>query len=575
MATFHYIKWVNFLSTGSAGNELYLDVSRTTLITGLNGSGKSTGVTDAICFALFNKPFRKINRGQLVNSVNGKKCLVTVKFSNNGNEYVVNRGIRPDVFEIYENGVLFNKESSTRDYQKILEEQILRYNFKTFTQVVLLGSSSFIPFMQLPKASRREVIEDVLDIGVFSSMNELLKKEYQITKDSISSNNSDLSILQEKINSQKKIIALIKETNESAVKELEDKIIEFNERNSLLVDSVAAINEQIKKIDKKTESFDEYISDRDKAKRLLVKVESALEKIETELSFFRDNESCPTCSQCITDNHKETIESELNTKKTEQLDKKEILDSALSKLNKQIDKLNKLITESDALRNEVRKVEYEINYNKNEIEKLQKSIKEKQQKTNIVDERNKLKQFGYEGIELTETNEKLINKKTLQEQALLLLKDNGIKTSIIREYLPVINRQINKYLSSMEFFCNFEIDEEFNEVIKSRYRDDFSYSSFSQGQKQRIDIAIMFTFREIAKMKNSLSTNLLVLDEIFSSSLDEIAVNFLIELLNSLNGTNTFVVTHSAINEFAEAFDSHFHFKEVNNFSIMQDLTNG
>lgn len=572
MTEFESIRWVNFLSTGSGGNEIQLNKTRTTLITGKNGSGKSAGVTDALCFVLFNKPFRKsINRGQLINSINNKNCLVTTKFSNSGNKYVVSRGIKPGIFEIFENGVLLNQESSTRDYQRILEEQILKFNFKTFTQVVLLGSASFIPFMELPKASRREVIEDVLDIGVFSTMNEILKRELSLTKEQLISSENKILLAKERIESQKKLISVISESNESQINEEQEKIEILKKRNSELSLNVAIIKSQIASKEMGLSKFEEIPENRKKAGRILSKVNDAIERIEKEFEFFHDHEECPTCSQNITHEHKGKISSDLEIEKTKQLDKKEILEAAIKKLDISISEMEKIRSEINELNSKFNNIKYESDYNSNLISQSQKSIKQKQQKCNVDSEKQKLKQLAAEAIEITETRLNLLEEKKIQDQAVLLLKDNGIKTSIIKEYLPIINRQINKYLSSMDFFCNFEIDEEFNEIIKSRYRDTFSYGSFSQGQKQRIDIAIMYTFREIAKMKNSLNTNILVLDEIFSSSLDNTAVSFLVDMLNSMDGINVFVVTHHP-DEFEESFDRHIQFKEVNNFSIMSEV---
>jgi DNA repair exonuclease SbcCD ATPase subunit len=573
MINFESIRWVNFLSTGSGGNEIQLNATKTTLITGKNGSGKSAGVTDALCFVLFNKPFRNVNRGQLINSINNKNCLVTVKFTSGGNRYVVSRGMKPNIFEIYENDTLFTKESSSKDYQKILEEQILRYNFKTFTQVVLLGSASFVPFMELPKASRREVIEDVLDIGVFSSMNEILKKELSVTKDELNIAESNILIFKEKVDAQRKIISLIESSNETQIKEINDQIQDLINHLIDLSKSKGNLESDKNSLGDGLDEIVDLENRKSIGSNLRLRIEERISKIEKELEFFHDNETCPVCSQNISSDHKESIVDSLHERKNKQEDKLSDTKTTLESIESELLILKKKKKQLEGIENKVSQIDEQIRFITNQITKLNKSLEQKQQVNDVEKEKIELEKITEQAISLVKTKKELQKNKALQEQALLLLKDNGIKTSIIREYLPVINIKINQYLASMDFFCNFEIDEEFNEVIKSRHRDDFSYASFSQGQKQRIDIAIMFTFREIAKMKNSLNTNILVLDEIFSSSLDKTAVTFLVDMLNSLKDTNTFVVTHHP-DEFEDVFDRHIQFKEVNNFSIMKDLSN-
>lgn len=572
MLQFNLIEYKNFLATGAAGNSIKLDVSKTTLITGRNGSGKSTGPTDALCFGLFNKPFRNINRGQLVNSINQKDCLVTIHFTVNGKTYKVVRGIKPNVFEIWENGILFNKDAASRDYQKVLETQILKYNFKTFTQVVLLGSASFVPFMSLPKASRREVIEDVLDIGVFSTMNELLKKEYSLTKEQISVNSVDLKLLRERAEGQKRVIKLIVENTKSANKELQDKIDTLTEEINKTNNEIEIHNQEIEKLLSQVTEYDAIAEHSTKAKRLLVKKNSEIEILNKEMEFFCNNETCPTCSQNISHDHKETVSAELTTKKEKITSDVITLEDVIEKCATKIAKMDIIKSSISTLEQKKRDLSHIINFNTKSIKEKEETIRKNQVNNDLDAEKNALNVIVAEGIALREDNDKLLELERMQQEALLLLKDNGIKTSIINEYIPVINKLINQYLSEMDFFCNFNIDNEFNEVIKSRYRDDFSYESFSEGEKQKIDIAIMFTFRQIARMKNSLNCNLLVLDEIFSSSLEQAAVHFLVEMLNNLKDTNTFVITHHPT-EFEDAFDRHITFQCINNFSVSTEET--
>lgn len=572
MAHFSRVRWVNFLSTGSAGNEIELDATRTTLITGKNGSGKSTGVTDAICFVLFGKPFRSINKPQLVNSINNKNCFGEVDFSENGKKYTIKRGIKPALFEIWEDGVLLNKEAASKDYQKILEEQILRFNYKTFTQVVILGSATFVPFMELPKASRREVIEDILDIGVFSKMNDILKGEVSLLKENLSDMEYNIKIHGEKIKSQNKIISVIELSNEEKRQTL------IKNRESLIATN-AEVKVRGEKLRTENVRLEQELAPITELQTKLTEGEKNLTKIKmlvgeniNRISFFDNHQSCPTCSQEISESHKENIVSNHQIKINELTNKKDIIDSAVKSIKRKITKLEENYPLLEKVRQGLSAAQYEYKFNNGEISKIDVNLESLNKSGDIETEQEMLVKMKDEAVSLLHKKLDMLSEKQLKEQALVLLKDSGIKTSIIRDYLTVINRKINEYLESMDFFCAFHIDEEFNEVIKSRHRDNFTYESFSQGQKQRIDIAIMLCFREIAKMKNSMNTNLLVLDEIFSSSLDKSTVAFLVDMLNDMEGSNVFVVTHHP-DEFQESFDRHLEFIDFKNFSIMKEVS--
>src|SRR5687768_13462877 len=525
----------------------------------------------SICFVLFNKPFRNINRGNLVNSINGKNCLVGVEFDVNGKSYLVKRGIKPNLFEIYEDGILLNQESSTRDYQKILEDQILKYNFRTFTQVVILGSASFVPFMELPKASRREVIEDVLDISIFSAMNSITKNELASIKDEYQDVESELKILKVKVESQEKHIKFILESKASQINEQKEKLISLENRNSEIEKLASELNTKINELKSTISDKDEVLTNQRICEKKINTLETKMKYVDDEISFFLEEDICSTCKQDISQEHKSKIIDDLGQKKVKQDSNLEVLNKASLILNERMDVILDVESQIKKITDSVRQLQHEFSFNKNEIQKMNDEISKSNVSSDIDGENKKLTQIKTEGISFVERKKELLKQKQLREEALILLKDNGIKTKIVKEYLPVINKSINQYLDQMDFFCNFNIDEEFNEVIKSRYRDNFSYENFSQGEKQRIDIAIMLTFREIAKMKNSLNCNLLVLDEIFSSTLDPTAVSFLVDLLNSMESSNTFVITHHP-DDIEESFGRHIKFKKVNNFSVSEEV---
>lgn len=569
MIQFKSIEWRNFLSTGNSPNKVLLDKTTTTLIVGKNGEGKST-ILDALTFSLFGKPFRNINKNQLINSINQKQCLVEVEFSIGTNNYKVIRGIKPNKFEIYQNDQLLNQDAAAKDYQKILEQQILKLNYKTFTQVVILGSASFVPFMQLSSSQRREVIEDILDIRIFSNMNSLLKERVQQTKEELASVESKLLLSKASIESTQKIIASMVTSKQEQIDGIKNRIASNDtdiESNST---RVQLLNEQISSLtatiaDKKQIQHDITVCDSAYKKKL----SKATDLAET-LKFFEQNQTCPSCEQGIPHNHKTTIVDKI-TKEKDSVDGDRVtLESALTKMHNRMEEIEQINAEITQLNAEVSALNTSIATLLSQNKKLQEDIDNTKSDTaNINEEKAKLKKLAQEGMELYDKKIELTDLRNLQEVSATLLKDTGIKTAIIREYLPAMNKLINMYLQAMDFYVHFELDESFNETIKSRYRDEFTYASFSEGEKMRIDLAILFTWRQIAKMKNSVNTNLLILDEIFDSSLDNSGTDYFLSVMNQLGEkTNTFVISHKG-DQLFDKFRSVIKFEKRNDFSVI------
>jgi DNA repair exonuclease SbcCD ATPase subunit len=560
---------MNFLSTGNSPNKVLLDRSTTTLIIGKNGEGKST-ILDALCFALFGKPFRNINKGQLVNSINGKKCLVTIDFEINGKEYQVIRGIKPNIFEIKIDGVVLNQEAASRDYQKVLEQQILRLNYKTFTQVVILGSASFVPFMQLSSHQRREVIEDILDIRIFSVMNQLLKEKSIETKSEIERTAQEIDVAKTKVDGQNILIKTIAAAKSEVIESLLSKIKDNNEQILSSESAVAATLAEITTLQSQTQVKSKIDSELKKATGIKSKVSSQLEQFEDQTQFFNENSVCPSCTQGIPHTHKETIISELTTKVAVENKRLADLEEILNKLNADLLNVNELLKQITDKNITVST----YNANISMLNKMNKSLQDelnlhKEDTTNIDEEKRKLKELAADAMSKIKYKSILAEKRDLEEVASVLLKDNGIKTAIIREYLPVMNKLINKYLNAMDTYIHFELDESFNESIKSRFRDDFTYASFSEGEKMRIDLAILFTWRQIAKMKNSVNTNLLLLDEIFDSSLDTAGTDYFVNLMDQFGDkTNIFVISHKG-DQLFDKFRSTIRFEKRNDFSVI------
>lgn len=568
MIVFKNIKYKNFLSTGNTFNEVKLDEHKATLITGRNGEGKST-ILCALTFVLFGKPFRNISKGQLVNSINGKNCVVEIEFSVNGHNYLVRRGIKPNVFDIMCDGELINQDAATKDYQKVLEQQILKLNYKTFTQVVILGSATFVPFMQLPAAQRREVIEDILDIRVFSLMNVILKSKLGVVNERLNLINNQIANHKTKIAAQKKLIEVLESNKQQVIQSLQQKIdansLEITSTQQLAKDLVEQMNDM--RADADTTEQTEALN---KARKIEMKVSSQMDTCNHHIQFFEDNTVCPTCSQEIHEDHKLKMIDDLNEKIVCHQDKLSVLSKALSKLESQLDHAkavaDQIRTKSIEHSTLINKIQYLTNQNNDLQQELHGVVADS---ADLAKEKQKMKELAEEAITLVNEKSEMLDQKQLHDVAALLLKDTGIKTAIVREYLPVINKLINKYLAAMDFFVKFELDESFQEEIKSRGRDDFTYSSFSEGEKRRLDLAILFTWRQIAKMKNSVNTNLMILDEILDGALDGAGIDYFLNIMEQFgDNTNVFVISHK-VDQMIDRFEHVIRFEKKNDFSVI------
>jgi DNA repair exonuclease SbcCD ATPase subunit len=569
MILFKKLSWKNFLSTGNQPNTVLLNKSTTTLIIGKNGEGKST-ILDALCFALFGKPFRNINKSQMINSINGKNSLVEIEFSIGQKEYKIVRGIKPNVFEIWLDGEMVNQDAASKDYQKILEQQILRLNYKTFTQVVILGSASFVPFMQLTNAQRREVIEDILDIKIFSTMNQLLKEKQNATKDEIVRVESEITLAKQRVDSQNAIIKTLSTAKEESINAILAKIANNEETIRTTNLLVSNLSTEITDLRQKISTRDELDSDIERAKHLRSKLSSKIEECENNKVFFDENHVCPSCTQEITEDHKVKVLGEIHNRIAEDNKKVKELESALSKLQTQLQQVTEVTVQIAEKTIELSTHNSAITILNRQNAEMHAEIEtSKTDSTNINEEKQKLKHLAQEALaNITRKNE-LDSEKELFDVSGILLRDTGIKTAIIREYLPVMNKLINQYLNQMDSYIHFELDESFNETIKSRFRDEFTYASFSEGEKMRIDLAILFTWRQIAKLKNSVNTNLLMLDEIFDSSLDVNGTDYFLNLMNTLGEhSSVFVISHKG-DQLFDKFRSVIKFEKRNDFSVI------
>lgn len=566
MIYFNKLRWQNLLSTGNQMTEVQLDRSKSTLILGENGAGKST-ILDALSYVLYGKAFRNINKPQLVNSMTNKNLLVECEFLIGKNAFLVKRGMRPNLFEIYQNGVLLNQNSSNKDYQDYFEKQLLKLSFKSFSQIVVLGSANYLPFMQLPAHGRREVIEDLLDIQIFSTMNTLLKEKIIENRNELHESDHKINLIENKIELAEKHIVSLRTNNDELVKAKQGMIDE-------LADRVAETEVVIESVTTDIANLSVDIADHDKLsqrKSKLLQMESDLEakirKFNKEISFFHDHDSCPTCRQGI-DHHfkQERIDSRVSksaeiTEAMAQIEKQmsslEIRLNEIAQINLGITALNTQITGHNA---DIRSWQNSIKTLNAEIESIRNNTLAIDTSTDDVDV------FKTELKNTKARKEELTHHRSVIEVAGVLLKDTGIKTKIIKQYVPVMNKLINKYLAAMDFFVQFELDENFNETIKSRHRDDFSYASFSEGEKSRLDLSLMFTWRAIAKLRNSASTNLLILDEVFDSSLDTSGNDTLMEILSNITDGNIFVISHKG-DQLYDKFHSVIKFEKHKNFS--------
>lgn len=568
MIVFKNLKWKNFLSTGNAWTDINLNDSKSTLIVGHNGAGKST-LLDALSFALFGKPHRNINKPQLVNTVNNKDCLVEIEFTALGTDFLIRRGIKPGIFEIWKDGKMINQSSHAKEYQKILEQNILKLNHKSFHQIVVLGSSSFIPFMQLPAQHRRDVIEDLLDINIFSKMNNILKEQTSSLKEQIKILDYDLELSKEKIILQKRYISEVKELNDDQIDEKESSAAEHKKEITTLLSDTTSLSAAI---EKDSVGLQEELKLNHNKKTSLLHYQARFgQKISTlvkDSKFYEENDTCPSCSQDIGEDLRSQKLSTAKVKASE-------LQKAMDDANEQSAAVESNIERLNTIANDIREKTSSISINNREVLRLQGQI-------DILN--NAISKIRGNDGDLNKSNEKLqtLNdtKESLFEERLEvngslnynfimaeMLKDTGIKTKIIKQYLPVINKLVNKYLQVLDFFVHFNLDESFQETIKSRHRDAFTYDSFSEGEKQRIDLALLFTWRMVAKMKNSVSTNLLVLDETFDSSLDHEGVDNLMKILYTLDDdTNVFVISHKG-DILDGKFNNKLEFVKEKNFS--------
>jgi DNA repair exonuclease SbcCD ATPase subunit len=562
---FKKVKYKNILSTGNTFTTIELGSSPSTLITGTNGAGKST-LLDAVVYGLYGKPFRKITKPQLINSINMKDMLVEITFSVGGSNYMIRRGMKPNIFEIYKDGGLINQDAAKRDYQEYLESNILGINYKSFGQIVVLGSATYVPFMELPAQQRREIIEDLLDIQVFSTMGLLAKDQLSENKKDIQENSYSIEMLESNIKLAKDNNDAIRKIRETEVEKIRQKMSGHIEEIETRVQKIESIEGDIKELYETIADKQSTRSKFDKASSLLDDLERSQRDRSKELRFYHDHDNCPTCKQGIDHEFKEKVKSDHAEKFKE-------IDLAIIELQGKIaeyqQRLNEISTVEDNVQTksfETSEVKAEIKSSKNALLGFKKELEDAERQVEEVDT-SKLESFEEKLLKLQNDRVELLNDREVLGVVSTILKDGGIKARIISQYIPVMNKLINKYLAAFDLFVDFQLDESFNEIIKSRFRDKFSYSSFSEGEKLRITLAIMLSWRSVAKLRNSVSTNLLILDETLDGALDGVGIENLIETLHSLNSDdNIFVISHRG-DQFADKFDTSIRFDKVKNFS--------
>ena len=568
MITFEKIKWKNFLSTGNHWNEIDFQESATNLIIGINGAGKST-MLDALTFGLFNKSFRKINKSQLVNSTNDRDCLVEIEFSSNNKKYLVRRGIKPNIFDIEIDGNCLHKQSDDRSNQKILEENILKLNYKSFTQIVILGSSTFVPFMQLSVNNRREVIEDLLDIRIFSAMNNIIREKLRLQRENLRSLDLKKDNLSDKISMQKNFIKELEDQGKNSITKNQSKItilMKETEDCSLINDRM---QDQVFNLNKDTEGLTGAGEKLLKLNNLKGKLSNKVTTLTKEHKFFKDNVSCPTCTQPIEEEFRLNKITDVQTKAKE-------LKKGYTDLEETIKKEQDRERQFQKLTQEIIKLNNDISKNNTKISGCQRQIRDLESEIQIITEQFKNRNTEHEKLkEFKNSLNSTLEKSSSQREEMVyydfsysLLRDDGVKTKIIKKYLPFINQQVNRYLQMMDFYINFKMDEEFNETIESPIHEDFSYSSFSEGEKMRIDLALLFTWREVARVKNSVNTNLLIMDEVFDSSLDGFGTEEFLKIIRYvIKDANTFVISHKTGME--DRFEKVIKFGKVKGFSAI------
>lgn len=564
MIIFRKIRWKNLLSTGNVFTEIELDKFNTTLVVGENGSGKSTFL-DALSYVLFGKAFRKINKPQLVNSITQKNLVVEIEFDIGSQKYKIVRGMKPNIFEVYQNDSLLNQSAEMKDYQEILEKQIMKVNHKSFCQVVILGSATFQPFMQLTTGQRREIIEDLLDLQIFTKMNALLKDKMLHNTVSVQNKTSEKKITDEKIKLIKEHLIELKNNNEQLITEKKDRIEETNNQINNLDKEYWVYEIKRKELVESIKDNESVTKKLETLSKLKHQIEAKKAIIEKDIKFFEKHDNCPTCTQSIDAEFRQKTVSDKNSEI-------ENIETGLAQLIEQYENTNRRLNEIMDIQSEINNQRMEINsvktkinslieYRNNLEEEIKKIVKKAPtEDTKITDLENQLKN-------IEEEYKNLIEEKNILNAAGVLLKDGGIKTRIIKQYVPIINKLIAKYLSALDFFVQFELDEEFNETIKSRYRDEFSYSSFSEGEKMRINLAILFTWRAVAKLRNSVACNLLIMDEVFDSSLDVNGTEEFLKLIKDLTSdTNTFIISHKT-DQLFDKFEKVLRFEKKHNFS--------
>ena len=570
MIEFQTIRYKNFLSSGNQFTEIKLNESKNTCIIGQNGAGKST-LLDALCFSLFNKPFRKINKGQIVNSQNDKDCVVEIEFAVNSTQYKIVRGVKPNIFTIDRNGNRLNEDADAKDQQKMLEDSILKLNFKSFTQIVILGSASFVPFMQLSAANRREVIEDLLDIKIFSSMSDIMKARIKDAKDRLRTMDLKKEAIADKIIMQQNFIKSIEESGQHDIQEKQNQILDLDSEVAKHQKRVEDLLVKVEGKESEAAKFADASEALRKLGKFLGKIQSKKSDAGETLKFFEDNSVCPTCTQ--------DIEESFRVNKTVQLQESVAkFDSNLNELEEAIKAEERREREFSTLQRETTKLSNEIsqtNVQISESNKLRARLeREIQILTNRIEDRNseheKLSEYKGQLKQVLKDHETLKEDYNYFLQANVLLKDDGVKSSIIKKYLPLINQQVNRYLQRMDFFINFTLDGEFNEKIQSPIHENFSYPSFSEGEKMRIDLALLFTWREIARMKNSVATNLLIMDEVFDSSLDGFGTDEFMKIIRFVvKDANIFIISHKP--ELHDKFESVLEFQKVKGFSVLRN----
>jgi len=566
---FKKIRWKNILSTGNTFTEIDFLRNKSTLIVGENGAGKST-ILDALCFGLYGKPFRKINKPQLLNAINQKGLEVQIEFDIGRNEYKVVRGMKPNIFEIYLNGEIINQNAEVKEYQEMFERNILKLNFKSFSQIVILGSASFVPFMQLPAAHRRDVIEDLLDIQVFSTMNNLLKERVLENKNLLVENDFQIKSSAEKIELHKKHVESLKQNNDELIEQKRIKIQEYKNQSAAVEEEIGHIQGLINTISETSSEYEPLTKKYNEMNELYRKMYERSVKLIKENKFYEDHDNCPTCKQGISHEYKDHVLND-NTSVIDQIseglgDMQRKMSALQAKIDVCVEALNQIQKHQETISDN----NIKIRTNKQFIKGLEEEIQSLQSHTKHIDAGNEqIKELKDALKKCLDLKEELVDNKRTLDVAAALLKDSGIKTKIIKQYVPVMNKLINKYLASMDFFVKIELNENFEETIKSRFRDEFTYESFSEGEKMRIDLALLFTWRAVAKLRNSASTNLLIMDEVFDSSLDNSGTDEFLKIIQTITSdTNIFIISHKG-DQLYDKFHSVIRFEKHKNFSRM------